>query len=152
MDTAPTSTSYHMTTRARGNNTATAQNISIRPFTRVRVNQPSATLQATDALVTTGTQPPASQDPTRALVTTATQPSTSQEATSALVTTATQPPVSQEAAIVIDLDSADTVSQTPSNSNNDYAVYLSIMGMTSDLSDDEEELSQAIMASLESHA
>ncbi|XP_051814807.1 G2/M phase-specific E3 ubiquitin-protein ligase-like [Acanthochromis polyacanthus] len=106
-----------MTTRARGNDTAKAPNISIRPFTRARAEQPSATLQVTDALVTTATQPPASQ----------------------------------EAAVVIDLDSGDTVTQTPSNSSDDYAVYLSIMGMTSDLSDDDEELNQAIMASLESH-
>ncbi|XP_051800889.1 uncharacterized protein LOC127532981 [Acanthochromis polyacanthus] len=119
VDTAQTSTSYHMTTRARGNDTAKAPNISIRPFTRARAEQPSATLQVTDALVTTATQPSASQ----------------------------------EAAVVIDLDSGDTVTQTPSNSSDDYAVYLSIMGMTSDLSDDEEEeLNQAIMASLESHA
>ncbi|CAK6967238.1 uncharacterized protein LOC120559387 isoform X2 [Scomber scombrus] len=33
-----------------------------------------------------------------------------------------------------------------------YAAYLSIMGSTSDLSSDEEDLNQAIMASLESHA
>ncbi|KAF7649764.1 hypothetical protein LDENG_00136330 [Lucifuga dentata] len=46
--------------------------------------------------------------------------------------------------------SVATVNQTPSASNDDYTTYLSIIGSVSDHSSDDEELNQAIMASLES--
>ncbi|XP_078029666.1 G2/M phase-specific E3 ubiquitin-protein ligase-like [Epinephelus lanceolatus] len=64
-----------------------------------------------------------------------------------------QPSATQQVTSVIDLDSVATVNQTPSASNDDYAAYLSIVGSISNLSsDDDDELNQAIMASLESHA
>ncbi|MEQ2253236.1 hypothetical protein ILYODFUR_030084 [Ilyodon furcidens] len=44
----------------------------------------------------------------------------------------------------------EAVNQTPSDSRENYATYLSIMTSMSDLSSDEEELNQAIMASLQS--
>ncbi|XP_054636388.1 uncharacterized protein LOC129183310 isoform X1 [Dunckerocampus dactyliophorus] len=100
-DHSTSQTSDCMTTRARGNQTASIKQISSYPFTRrARANQLSAT---------------------------------------------------QQASSVIDLDSVGTVNQTPSASDDNYAAYLSIMGSISDLSSDDEEVNQAIMASPESH-
>ncbi|KAL7388327.1 hypothetical protein ABVT39_011740 [Epinephelus coioides] len=115
--TTASETSNCMTTRARGNQIASTQQISSYPFTRrARANQPFAT----------------------------------QQATSDTMARANQPSATQQATSVIDIDSVAIVNQTPSASNDDY---LSIMGSISDLSsDDDDELNQAIMASLESHA
>ncbi|KAL7408266.1 hypothetical protein ABVT39_020687 [Epinephelus coioides] len=135
--TTASETSNCMTTRARRNQVATTQQISSYPCTRrARANQPSATQQATSNTMVR-----------------ANQPSATQQATSDSMARANQPSATQQVTSVIDLDSVATVNQTPSASNDDYAAYLSIMGSISDLSsDDDDELNQPIMASLESHA
>ncbi|KAL7396177.1 hypothetical protein ABVT39_001478 [Epinephelus coioides] len=169
--TTASETSNCMTTRARGNQIASTQQISSYPCTRraranqpsatqqatndtmARANQPSATQQATSDTMARANQPSATQQATSDTMARANQPSATQQATSDTMARANQPSATQQATSVIDLDSVATVNQTPSASNDDYAAYLSIMGSISDLSsDDDDELNQAIMASLESHA
>ena len=58
----------------------------------------------------------------------------------------TQRSAVQQESSGIDFNNVTTVNQ-----NDDYTTYLSIMGSISDHSSDDEELNQAIMASLQSH-
>ncbi|KAL7397237.1 hypothetical protein ABVT39_018960 [Epinephelus coioides] len=138
-------------TMARANQPSATQQAT--SDTMARTNQPSATQQATSDTMARANQPSATQQATSDTMARANQPSATQQATSDTMARANQPSATQQATSVIDLDSVATVNQTPSASNDDYAAYLSIMGSISDLSsDDDDELNQAIMASLESHA
>ncbi|XP_031150685.1 G2/M phase-specific E3 ubiquitin-protein ligase-like [Sander lucioperca] len=122
--TTTNQTNNFMTTRARGAQLASTQQVSRYPFTRrARANQLSASQQGSSDTMTRPNQL-----------------STSQQGSSDTMTTPNQ-----------HLENVATVNQIQSASNDDCATYLSIMGSISDLSSDDEELSQAIMASLESH-
>ncbi|XP_054608769.1 uncharacterized protein LOC129179453 [Dunckerocampus dactyliophorus] len=168
-DHSTSQTSDCMTTRARGNQTASIQQISSYPFTRraranqlsatqqassdvmTRANQPSSTQQTSSDVMTRANQPSSTQQTSSDVMTRANQPSATQQTSSDVMTRANQPSSTHEASSVIDLDSVGTVNQTPSASDDNYAAYLSIMGSISDLSSDDEEVNQAIMASPESH-
>ncbi|XP_028434088.1 uncharacterized protein LOC114555695 isoform X2 [Perca flavescens] len=164
-----------MTTRARGAQLSLTQQVSRYPFTRraranqlsasqqgssgtmTRPNQPSASQQGSSGTMTRANQPSASQQGSSGTMTRANQPSASQQGSSGTMTRANQPCASPQGSSGTmtranqHVENVATVNQIQSDNNDDYATYLSIMGSISDLSSDGEELSQAIMASLESH-
>lgn len=80
--------------------------------------------------------------------TTDNQPTASQVDSNGTVVAQYQSTTSEPESVVIDLDNATSSSA----SNDNYAAYLSIINAVSDLSSDDEELNQALLTSLESHA
>lgn len=141
-----------MTTRARGKHSSTQQ-ISSLLCTRARANHRTASQQVSCDIHVEADQPTTPQQVSHEIITTSNQlPAAQRQVSHDTVSTRDQPTTSQAASSAIDLDSVTTVHQTSSVSRDNYASYLAIMSSTSDPSSDEEELNQAIMASLESHA
>ncbi|KAJ4945973.1 hypothetical protein JOQ06_023651 [Pogonophryne albipinna] len=137
-DTQSTSSEQHISTqatpdcvtRARGNQIASTPLVSSYPFTRSgRANRAGAEQQSSSGRITTETQSSAVQQESSGSMARETQRSAVQQASSG-----------------IDFNNVTTVNQ-----NDDYTTYLLIMGSISDHSSDDEELNQAIMASLQSH-
>ncbi|KAF1389896.1 hypothetical protein PFLUV_G00052290 [Perca fluviatilis] len=173
--TTANQTNNFMTTRARGAQLASTQQVSRYPFTRraranqlsasqqgssgtmTRPNQLSASQQGSSGTMTRPNQLSASQQGSSGTMTRPNQLSASQQGSSDTMTRANQPSASQQGSSGTmtranqHVENVATVNQIQSDNNDDYATYLSIMGSISDLSSDDEELSQAIMASLESH-
>ncbi|XP_028434087.1 uncharacterized protein LOC114555695 isoform X1 [Perca flavescens] len=154
-DRIPEDVRYPFTRRARANQLSASQQGS--SGTMTRPNQPSASQQGSSGTMTRANQPSASQQGSSGTMTRANQPSASQQGSSGTMTRANQPCASPQGSSGTmtranqHVENVATVNQIQSDNNDDYATYLSIMGSISDLSSDGEELSQAIMASLESH-